>query len=423
MRPPAVVFALASRPPPRRSPSRRCRPSWCAATRRRRPTRAWPSMHVRSTRSAIPRSAATTSRPAPGPAAGPATRRSSPHLNSCAPVGTELVCASSNYPAHADDQHRRGVRPGQADHLRSIPLGHQAGSLTWVLRKDKAWWAAFANYDGKGRRARPRPQLHGAGEVRRRLEAPGPVELPQERAGPPSRRAAPRAESGAPTACSTSAATTCRRSMSCACLRPEPCWSTWRPSPRPSRARPSPSTPPTLAPCTASAARNGRSWPPRLPDLGSLNEPSIAVARGAGRARRAGPGRAPADPDLLDHLDRAGGDADGGVDALPEGHGKGHGPDREALFRQQLQRHDRGDALQADRHGLVHQPLRPGGGAPRRRAGVRAHHQAQRRRRRLPGGDHRQEGVRRHPRQTAQVRQVAGLRMGDQKSTSGTWRP
>ena len=35
-------------------------------------------------------------------------------------------------------------------HRRSIPLGHQGGSLTWLTRRQGAWWAGFANYDGRG---------------------------------------------------------------------------------------------------------------------------------------------------------------------------------------------------------------------------------------------------------------------------------
>ncbi|MCR5874104.1 hypothetical protein LRS10_07955 [Phenylobacterium sp. J426] len=35
-------------------------------------------------------------------------------------------------------------------HLRTVSLGQQIGSLTWVDRKDGAWWAAFANYEQKG---------------------------------------------------------------------------------------------------------------------------------------------------------------------------------------------------------------------------------------------------------------------------------
>ena len=73
-----------------------------------------------------------------------------PHLNSCAVIGRELVCASSNYPKTPMQSSVEVFDPGRLVHLRSIPLGHQAGSLTWVDRKDGSWWACFANYDGRG---------------------------------------------------------------------------------------------------------------------------------------------------------------------------------------------------------------------------------------------------------------------------------
>jgi hypothetical protein len=40
--------------------------------------------------------------------------------------------------------------PVAMKHLRSIPRGKQPGSLTWADWKDGAWWATFANYDGRG---------------------------------------------------------------------------------------------------------------------------------------------------------------------------------------------------------------------------------------------------------------------------------
>jgi hypothetical protein len=73
-----------------------------------------------------------------------------PHLNSCAAIGAELVCASSNYPATPMASTVEVFDRARLAHLRSIPLGHQVGSLTWVVKKDGAWWAGFANYDGKG---------------------------------------------------------------------------------------------------------------------------------------------------------------------------------------------------------------------------------------------------------------------------------
>lgn len=73
-----------------------------------------------------------------------------PHLNSCAALGAELVCASSNYPATPMTSTVEVFDRAKLTHLRSIPLGHQAGSLTWMLRRDGAWWGGFANYDGRG---------------------------------------------------------------------------------------------------------------------------------------------------------------------------------------------------------------------------------------------------------------------------------
>ena len=73
-----------------------------------------------------------------------------PHLNSCAAIDAELVCASSNYPATPMLSTVEVFDRARLTHLRSIPLGHQVGSLTWVVRDDGAWWAGFANYDGRG---------------------------------------------------------------------------------------------------------------------------------------------------------------------------------------------------------------------------------------------------------------------------------
>ena len=73
-----------------------------------------------------------------------------PHLNSCAVIGTELVCASSNYPATPMSSTVEVFDPVNMVHLRSTPLGRQPGSLTWVDRRDGAWWACFANYDERG---------------------------------------------------------------------------------------------------------------------------------------------------------------------------------------------------------------------------------------------------------------------------------
>jgi len=73
-----------------------------------------------------------------------------PHLNSCSVVGKELVCAGSNFPATPMTSSVEIFDPQRMTHLRTVSLGQQVGSLTWVTRRDGAWWAGFANYDGKG---------------------------------------------------------------------------------------------------------------------------------------------------------------------------------------------------------------------------------------------------------------------------------
>lgn len=73
-----------------------------------------------------------------------------PHLNSCAVIGAELVCASSNYPSLPMSSSVEVFDPVNMIHLRSVALGRQPGSLTWIDRRDGAWWACFANYDAAG---------------------------------------------------------------------------------------------------------------------------------------------------------------------------------------------------------------------------------------------------------------------------------
>ena len=73
-----------------------------------------------------------------------------PHMNSCAVIGRELVCGASNFPGVPMDSRVEVFDPSTLKHLRTIPLGHQAGSLVWVDRRGGSWWAGFANYDGRG---------------------------------------------------------------------------------------------------------------------------------------------------------------------------------------------------------------------------------------------------------------------------------
>lgn len=73
-----------------------------------------------------------------------------PHINSCALIARDLVCASSNFPATPHVSTVELFDPRTLAHRRSISLGLGTGSVTWVDRHDGAWWAMFANYDGRG---------------------------------------------------------------------------------------------------------------------------------------------------------------------------------------------------------------------------------------------------------------------------------
>lgn len=73
-----------------------------------------------------------------------------PHINSCALIGGDLVCASSNFPATPQVSTVEIFDPVTLAHRKSVSLGLGTGSITWVDRKDGFWWAMFANYDAKG---------------------------------------------------------------------------------------------------------------------------------------------------------------------------------------------------------------------------------------------------------------------------------
>ncbi|MEA3387981.1 hypothetical protein [Sphingobium sp. CCH11-B1] len=77
-------------------------------------------------------------------------RRLFPHMNSCTIVGSELICAASNYPAVPQTSAVEIFDTKSLRHVRSISLGMGPGSLTALDRHDGTWWAMFANYDGKG---------------------------------------------------------------------------------------------------------------------------------------------------------------------------------------------------------------------------------------------------------------------------------
>lgn len=73
-----------------------------------------------------------------------------PHLNSCAIVARDLVCAASNYPAVPMASRIEYFDPVTLKHRRTVALGDLPGSLTVIDRHNGAWWAVLANYDGRG---------------------------------------------------------------------------------------------------------------------------------------------------------------------------------------------------------------------------------------------------------------------------------
>jgi hypothetical protein len=73
-----------------------------------------------------------------------------PHLNSCEIIGRDLVCVNSNFPETPMTSSVEFFDPVKMVHVRTVSLGQQIGSLTWLDRKDGVWWAAFANYDNRG---------------------------------------------------------------------------------------------------------------------------------------------------------------------------------------------------------------------------------------------------------------------------------
>lgn len=72
------------------------------------------------------------------------------HMNSCAVVERELVCAASNYPGVPMASSVEIFDPETLRHIRTRSLGPGRGSLTWLDWHDGSWWAAFAHYDAKG---------------------------------------------------------------------------------------------------------------------------------------------------------------------------------------------------------------------------------------------------------------------------------
>lgn len=73
-----------------------------------------------------------------------------PHMNSCIVHRRELVCAASSFPAVPMWSRVERFDARTLAHLGSREIADAPGSLTWLDWHGGAWWAAFANYDGRG---------------------------------------------------------------------------------------------------------------------------------------------------------------------------------------------------------------------------------------------------------------------------------
>ncbi|MEG3086426.1 hypothetical protein [Sphingomonas sp. PB4P5] len=69
-----------------------------------------------------------------------------PHMNSCVVDRTQLICAASNYPAVPMASAIEIFDAATLRHIRSITLPPLPGSLTWIERRGKDWFAGLANY-------------------------------------------------------------------------------------------------------------------------------------------------------------------------------------------------------------------------------------------------------------------------------------
>lgn len=69
-----------------------------------------------------------------------------PHMNSCVVDGAQLVCAASNYPSVPMASAIEFFDSAALKHVRSVALPPLPGSLTWIERHGKDWYAGLANY-------------------------------------------------------------------------------------------------------------------------------------------------------------------------------------------------------------------------------------------------------------------------------------
>ena len=60
-----------------------------------------------------------------------------------------LYCSHSNYPEVPMASSIEIFDPESLTHLKTISLGIDVGSCTWVVRGDDCWYVGFAHYDSK----------------------------------------------------------------------------------------------------------------------------------------------------------------------------------------------------------------------------------------------------------------------------------
>ena len=78
-------------------------------------------------------------------------RRLFPHMNSCVVDGRQLVCAASNYSKVPMASAVEFFDTVTLKHIRSVALPPMPGSLTWIERHGRDWYAGLANYpEGRG---------------------------------------------------------------------------------------------------------------------------------------------------------------------------------------------------------------------------------------------------------------------------------
>ena len=72
------------------------------------------------------------------------------HLNAGVVLNGKLYCAHSNFPAVPMESSVEIWATQSMQYLKTIDLSHVGGSLTWVDRRDGAWFACFAQYAKTG---------------------------------------------------------------------------------------------------------------------------------------------------------------------------------------------------------------------------------------------------------------------------------